>query len=408
VRPQGVLTAGPTLGERRPRPAEELPEPARLAPPPVCPPQGAAWREGAWALAYGLHFASLPKGNWSGPHQFLRDVMSHPRRRMRPASPERAMERSGPSIEFKIVLLMAAAVVVQDVVLLAMYLSGAPARAVQGALGGLLVLALIAAGVWGNAVARAVRRLTRACFVARHGDTSVPAEITRTDELGQLNEEINRLVALIRDLTTENRTLAEGADVAQTAESIAPELLRSSHGVLVSLKELREGASAETEMLRKIAARLTRMRAGLTEIAGTGVVPRHATDMGTRLQSLGSLSREIELLADAVVDEVARPRIDEASLARAVNGMRDAARTMAEVAAQAAEPLARAAADRKAAATALEQAGAAEEARADAARIAELMNRSAASGIAEGGRWTSALRRLGLALESHSVRKRVP
>jgi hypothetical protein len=161
-------------------------------------------------------------------------------------------------------------------------------------------------------------------------------------------------------------------------------------------------------MLRKIAARLTRMRAGLTEIAGTGDVPRHATDMGTRLQSLGSLSREIELLADAVVDEVARPRIDEASLARAVNGMRDAARTMAEVAAQAAEPLARAAADRKAAATALEQAGAAEEARADAARIAELMNRSAASGIAEGGRWTSALRRLGLALESHSVRKRVP
>jgi plasmid stabilization system protein ParE len=317
------------------------------------------------------------------------------------------MERPGPSIEFKIVLLVAAAVVVQDLVLLSMYVSGTPARAVQAVLGGLLVLALVAAAVWGNAVARAVRRLTRACFVARHGDTSVPAEITRTDELGQLNVEINHLVALIRDLRTENRTLAEGADVGRTTETIAPELLRSSHGVLVSLKELREGSSAETEILRKIAARLTRIRAGLTEIAGTGGAPHHAADIGTRLQSLGSLSREIELLADAVVDEVARPQIDEPSLARAVNGMRDAARTMAEVAAQAAEPLARAAADREAAATALEQAGAAEEARADAARIAELMDRSAASGIAEGGRLSSALRRLGLVLEARSVRKRV-
>jgi methyl-accepting chemotaxis protein len=317
------------------------------------------------------------------------------------------VERSGPSIEFKIVLLVASAVLAQDLVLLAMYLSGAAPLAVQAALGGLLVLALVAAAVWGNAVARAVRRLTRACFVARHGDTSVPAELTRTDELGQLNDEINRLVAVIRDLTAERRTLAECADVAATAEGIAPELLRSSHGVLVSLKELREGASAEIEIMRKVAGRLAQMRAGLTEIVGTGSAARPGGDIDTRLRSLGSLSREIELLADAVVDEVARPQIDEPSLARAVNGIRDAARTMAEVAAQAAEPLARAVADRAAAATALEQAGAAEEARADAARVAELMDRSAAAGIAEGGRLASALKRLGLALESHACRKRV-
>lgn len=317
------------------------------------------------------------------------------------------MERSGPSIEFKVVLLVAAAVVAQDLILLAMYLSGAPPVAIQAALGAALILALVVAAVWGNAIARAVRRLTRACFVARHGDTSVLAELTRTDELGQLNDELNQLVLLVRSLAEEKSVLAQSADVADTAAGIAPELLRTSHGVLVSLKELREGASAEIDIMRKIAARLAEMRVGLTEVVGAGSASRSTGEIGTKLRSLGALSREIELLADAVVDEVARPEIDEASLARAVNGVRDAARTTAEVAAQAAEPLARARSDREAAARALEQLDAAEHGRADAARVAELMVRSAGSGIGEGGRLASALKRLGLVLESYARLKRV-
>jgi methyl-accepting chemotaxis protein len=321
---------------------------------------------------------------------------------------ENPVERTGPSIEFKVVLLVAAAVIAQDLVLLAMHLSGAPALAVQATLGGLLVLALLVAAVWGNAVARAVRRLTRACFVARHGDTSVLAELTRTDELGQLNEEINRLVVTIRGLMDENGRLSEGTDVADTAEGIAPELVRSSHGIMVSLKELREGASAEIDIMRKVSGRLAEVRATLAQIAAVGGGSRSAAEAGTRLQSLTALSREIELLADAIIDEVARPSIEEAALARAVNGVRDAARAMAEVASQAADPLARALSDREAAGRALERLDDADHARADAARVAELMSRSAGSGVAEGGRLAAALRRLGVVLESYARAKRVP
>jgi len=312
------------------------------------------------------------------------------------------VERTGPSIEFKVVLLVATAVIVQDLILLAMYLSGAPALAIQAVLGGVLVLAIVVAAVWGNAIARAVRRLTRACFVARHGDTSVLAELTRTDELGQLNDEINRLVVLVRDLAEENEVLVEGTDVADTAAGVTPELLRSSHGVLVSLKELREGASAEIDIMRKIAGRLAEMRVGLADVAGPPAASPATAEIGTRLRSLGALSREIELLADAVVDEVARPEIDEGSLARAVNGVRDAARTMAEVAAQSAEPLDRARSVREAVGRALEQLDATELSRADAARVAQLMDRSAGSGIGEGSRLAAALKRLGLVLESYA------
>jgi hypothetical protein len=316
------------------------------------------------------------------------------------------VERSGPSLEFKVVLLVAAAVIVQDLVLLALVLSDATPLAIEVALGVALILALVVAGIWGNAVVRAVRRLARACFVARHGDTSVLSELTRTDELGQLNDEINRLVELIRGLSQEKDALAESADVADTAVEIAPGLVHSSHGVLISLKELKEGASAEIDIMRKIAGRLADIRVGLTEVVGGGA-PGSNGEAATRLRSLAALSREIELLADAVVDEVARPEIDEAALARAVNGIRDAARTMAEVAAQAAEPLARTLSDRETAARALEQLVAADEARADAVRVAELMARSAGSGIGEGGRLTGSLRRLGLVLESYARVRRV-
>ena len=62
------------------------------------------------------------------------------------------MERSGLSIEVKVVLLVGAAVVVQDLILLAMYLGGTQPGMVQIVLGGVLVLALVAAAVWGNAL----------------------------------------------------------------------------------------------------------------------------------------------------------------------------------------------------------------------------------------------------------------
>ncbi|MCK4408511.1 MAG: hypothetical protein KAW67_00405, partial [Candidatus Eisenbacteria sp.] len=153
------------------------------------------------------------------------------------------MERSGPSIEVKVVLLVVAALVLQDVVLLAMYVGGARPVTIQLALGGVLVVSLVVAAVWGNALVRAVRRLVRVCYVARQGDTGVLSELTRTDELGQLNDEINRLVVLLRDSTDTRSELTSSKDVIEELERTAPEIMRSSHELLVSLKEVREGAA---------------------------------------------------------------------------------------------------------------------------------------------------------------------
>ena len=316
------------------------------------------------------------------------------------------MERTGPSIEVKVVLLIGAALVLQDFVLFAMYVGGARPVTIQLALGGVLAVSLVVAAVWGSALVRAVRRLVRACYVARHGDTGVLSELTRTDELGQLNDEINRLVVLLRDSADTRSELTSSKDVIEELERTAPEIMRSSHELLVSLKELREGSAAEIAILRKVAGCLSEARGLVADVARGGGGNLPLGDAAARLKSLGSLARETELLADAVVDEVARPSIDEASLARAVNGLRDAARMMAQVAAQAVGPLERRKEDAEAALKAADRIITAETEKADGSRVAELMERSARNGLAEATRLATTLRKLGVVLEAYAARRR--
>ena len=229
----------------------------------------------------------------------------------------------------KVVILVIAVLVVQDLLLLGMYVGGARPEAIQIALGGVIVLSLIVAAMWGNALARAIRRLARACYVARHGDTTVLSELTRTDELGQLNDEINRLVVLLRDSAGTRSELTSSKDVIEELERAAPEIMRSSHELLVSLKELREGAAAEMAILRRVSGCLGEARGLVADVARGASGNPPPGDPAARIRSLDSMARDAEVLADAVVDEIARPTVDEASLARAVNGLRDAARTMA-------------------------------------------------------------------------------
>lgn len=316
------------------------------------------------------------------------------------------MERTGPSIEVKIVLLVVAVLVLQDVLLLAMYLGGAQPTAMQIVLGGVLVLSVVVAAVWGNVLSRAIRRLARACYVARHGDTGVLSDLTRTDELGQLNDEINKLVSIIGKSTGTRSELSSSKDVIEELERAAPEIMRSSHELLVSLKELSEGATAEIAILRKVSGCLGEARglvAGVARGASSDPLPG---DSAVRLRSLESLAREAELLADAVVDEVARPTVDEASLARAVNGLRDAARTMAQVASQAVGPLEKRREDAEAALKAADRIITAEAEKADGSRVAELMEKSAQGGLAEAARLAANLRKLGLVLEAYAAMRR--
>ena len=178
------------------------------------------------------------------------------------------MERSGPSIEVKVVVLVGAAVVVQDLLLLTMYLGGARPSAMQIVLGGALVLALVGAAVWGNALSRAIKRLSRACYVARHGDTGVLSDLTRMDELGQLNDEINKLIVLLRDLAAAKSELASCGEVTEAVAQAAPDLLRSAHDALVSLKELREGAAATIAIHRRLSGCLEAARTQVAQVAG--------------------------------------------------------------------------------------------------------------------------------------------
>ena len=319
----------------------------------------------------------------------------------------RGMQRSGPSIEFKIVMLLAAAVVFQDVVLLVMYLFGATPGAIQAALVASLLLAVIAAAVWGSAVARAIRRLTRACFVAREGDLNVLTEPDRTDELGELNDEINRLVVSLRDLTGTDLELAGARSVAAAAGEAAPEALRSAHETLVALKELKEGASAEAAILRRVAGSLAEARTLLYQAAGRVEGGMSDDDILSRLDALAAGAREAEHLSDEVIDEVARPEVDEAAIARSVNALRAAVRTVAQVASDVAGLLAQRGADARAANTALERLAEADSERSDASRVAELMDRSASRGFGETSRLAASLRRIGIVLEAYEQRRRL-
>lgn len=316
------------------------------------------------------------------------------------------MERSGPSIEVKVVLFVATALIVQDVLLLVLYLNGAHPLTIQVTLGVVLGSAIVLAAVWGNALSRAIRRLTRACYVARKGDTGVLTDITRTDELGQLNDEINRLVELLRGIRETRGEIAASRDVIRELGRAAPEMMRSSGEVLVSLKELREGAAAEIEIMRKVSGCLAEARELIGGIAGDTAGRPAAREAAARLRSLGPLAREAELLADSVIDEVTRPSVDESSLARAVNGLRDSVRGMSQVAALAVEPLEKRSADMDAALRAIDRLAGIDSGRSDGSRVAELMGRSASNGISEGSRLAGHLRRIGIMIEALSVGRR--
>ena len=120
-----------------------------------------------------------------------------------------------------------------------------------------------------------------------------------------------------------------------------------------------------------------------------------------------SCNREIEALSDRVMDEVARPEIDTTELARAVNGLRDASRILADVAGQAVAPLERRDADAQSAAKATDQVAIVDDERIDATRVAELMQKSALSGINAATRLASSLRKLGVVLEAHAHQQRM-
>jgi len=317
------------------------------------------------------------------------------------------LQRSGPSIEVKIVLLAACVVVVQDLVLLAMYLAGASATTIQATLGAVLVFAVVVAAVWGNAVARAIRRLSRACFVADRGDIHVLTEPDRTDEIGELNDEINRLIVSLRSLKSAESELASASAVTEAATESAPGALHAAHEVVVALKELKEGAAAEADIMRRVAGSLGEARTLLEQVAGHVEGGMRDDDIVSRLHALGGGAREAELLADAVVDEAARADIDEMALARAVNGLRASVRTISDAAGDAARLLEQRAADARAASKALTRLAEAESGKSDAARVAELMSRSASQGFSEASRLAALLRRLGLVLEAYEQKRRL-
>ncbi len=307
----------------------------------------------------------------------------------------------------KIVILVAAVVVAQDLVLLAMYLGGATPVAIQVVLGGLLVFTVVIAAVWGNAIARAIRRLTRACFVAERGDVHVLTEPDRTDEIGELNDEINRLILSFRELSGVKAKLSAASEVAGTASENAPDALHAAHEVLVSLKELKEGASAEIAILRRVAGAAAEARTLLNQVAGRVEGGLSEDEISSRLSVLGAGAREAELLSDAVVDETARAEIDEVALARSVNGLRDTVRRIAEVAGDAARLLNQRSADARAAGAALDRLEEVDSGKSDAVRVAELMDGSAARGFNEATRLAAGLRRLGIVLEAYEQRRRL-
>jgi len=313
------------------------------------------------------------------------------------------MRRSGTSIETKIVLLVACALVVQDVVLLLLYFAGASPVAIQAALVVVLAISLLVAGFWGSAIARAVMDLARAAYAARQGDTRVLTELSRSDEIALLNREMNDLVVELRELGGAREDLARAAGAADEATRAAPELVRAAHELVIALKELKEGSRAQAQILRRVAGATKESRAFLEDVVRSEDEAARHNEIAERLRSAESLCREVDILSDRVMDEVSRGTVDEAALARAVNGLRDAARTLSAVAAESVEPLSRRLSDARAAARAVERLADADVERAEAARVAELMERSAAQGLGSVTRLSSRLRRLGITLESYQA-----
>ncbi len=316
------------------------------------------------------------------------------------------MERGGPAIEIKFVTLVAGVLIVHDVVLLVLYLGGTPPTIIQIVLGAIIIPALIVVAVWGNSVGRAIRRLSWVCRAAKAGDTNLLTVLHRTDEIGQLNDDINSLVVQLRHLGETERTLGSSRQLVDAIVRTAPDLLRASQEVLVSMKELKEGAGAETSVLRRASRNLTEAGGLLGRLTSTGA-EASGEGIAAKLKALGGLRREIEILSDQIMDEVARPHIDAATLARAVNGLRDASRVLADVAEQAAPALEAKLGDIRVAVAATGYIETADEERQDGARIAELMQRSAGSGIGAATRLASALHELGVVLEAYEIQRRM-
>ncbi|MCP3099183.1 methyl-accepting chemotaxis protein [Myxococcus sp. K15C18031901] len=196
------------------------------------------------------------------------------------------------------------------------------ARRILVAVGGALVLAALAGVYVSRQVVRPVRSLADAARRVARGDLSVRVETTSEDEVGQLSEAFNAMVAELRDVVG---ALVEAAGAtAADAERIRASADTLARGTREQADALQHAAEAVQDMSARVSQGAVAARAAVDaaleqgQVADTGgravdeasrkmgdiveVVERSAETV-TRLQESGRVTGEMLKLIQQVADE---------------------------------------------------------------------------------------------------------
>ena len=191
---------------------------------------------------------------------------------------------------------VAVMVIVSDV------LGGSLARDALGAagvrvVGGFLaiIVGLVVATVIARKLTLTVRSLADATSIMSQGDLTRNVQVkTSDDELGELAQAFNRMVANLRQIVVEAKAASEQVTTAALALSASAEQMNSSTGEIAgTVEQIAKGAEHQAGLVEQVTKLMREMATGINEIAARArSAAEAATEAGHTAQTGGKSARE--------------------------------------------------------------------------------------------------------------------
>jgi methyl-accepting chemotaxis protein len=161
--------------------------------------------------------------------------------------------------------------------------------------GFLAILAgLVVATVIARKLTQTVQSLAEATTIISEGDLTRDVVGTSNDELGDLAEAFNRMVANLRQIVLEAKATSEQVTTSALALSTSAEQMNSSTGEIAgTVEQIAKGAEHQASLVEQVSRLMREMAGSINEIAARAKsAAEAATEAGHTAQTGGKSARE--------------------------------------------------------------------------------------------------------------------
>jgi len=161
-----------------------------------------------------------------------------------------------------------------------------------------MLLAMLMGGVVAVVIARKLTQtaqsLADATTIISQGDLTRDVTATSNDELGELAEAFNRMVANLRQIVLEVKATSEQVTTAALALSTSAEEMHSSTGEIAgTVEQIAKGAEHQAGLVEQVSKLMREMASSINEIAARAKsAAEAASEAGYTAQTGGKSSRE--------------------------------------------------------------------------------------------------------------------